>query len=340
MLTARRLLDGKADRGHALADSRAEPRRLYSSDGFDPGYLAALDQIESWTERSGRGFVVTDSLWSAWDAFAGANSYEDAIKRAVAYGNDTDTTAAIAGGLAGIYWGIDGIPAEWLAGMRGKDIVWPLVWKLLVGVGYAASAIRVDWAPLDQVPPLRSIPGKLGMTLLPGKRYPGQAGEHWRHLATDAATLRDVHGADTLLVLVEDHELQAARVPDMAQAMENAGIELLRFPIVDGGVPADTQAFHALTHGLLQQIYQGRTVVVACMGGRGRTGMTVACILCEAGLHADDAIILTRMRRKGALETAGTSGIRRVVATRTSECSLGRSFDRCRRLRRPTLSTV
>ena len=50
-------------------------------------------------------------------------SYRETIERAVGYGNDTDTTAAIAGGLAGIRWGLDeadgGIPAEWLEALRG-----------------------------------------------------------------------------------------------------------------------------------------------------------------------------------------------------------------------------
>lgn len=47
------------------------------------------------------------------------------------YGNDTDTTAAIAGGLAGLRWGLDeregGIPSEWLSALRGRDIVEPLL---------------------------------------------------------------------------------------------------------------------------------------------------------------------------------------------------------------------
>lgn len=38
-------------------------------------------------------------------------------------GDDTDTTAAVAGGLAGIVYGIDAIPAEWIAGLRGKDVI-------------------------------------------------------------------------------------------------------------------------------------------------------------------------------------------------------------------------
>ena len=46
--------------------------------------------------------------------------YRDAIERAVRYGRDTDTTAAIAGGLAGIRFGRSGIPAHWLAKMRGR----------------------------------------------------------------------------------------------------------------------------------------------------------------------------------------------------------------------------
>jgi ADP-ribosylglycohydrolase len=74
---------------------------------------------------------VVDSFWSAWDAFAGAATYRETIERAVRYGHDTDTTACIAGGLAGLRWGLSGIPEPWLAGMRGRAIVDPLVERLL-----------------------------------------------------------------------------------------------------------------------------------------------------------------------------------------------------------------
>jgi len=121
-LTAKRLLQGMS-RGEAMADARAAAREIYTD---DPERLAALDRLEGHRERAGRG-AVWDSFWSAWDAFAGASSYKETIQRAIGYGNDTDTTAAIAGGLAGIYWGIDGIPSDWLAGMRGRSIVEPLI---------------------------------------------------------------------------------------------------------------------------------------------------------------------------------------------------------------------
>ena len=42
---------------------------------------------------------------------------------AVNLGADTDTTAAITGSLAGIYYGVDGIPKEWLKELKNcKEI--------------------------------------------------------------------------------------------------------------------------------------------------------------------------------------------------------------------------
>jgi ADP-ribosyl-[dinitrogen reductase] hydrolase len=53
----------------------------------------------------------------------------------VRYGHDTDTTAAIAGGLAGLRWGLDqregGIPSEWLSGLRGQEVAEELIGRML-----------------------------------------------------------------------------------------------------------------------------------------------------------------------------------------------------------------
>jgi protein-tyrosine phosphatase len=302
------LLGGTGGRRSALDDARAALRSVYSGADGSAERLAALDELEAWSGRSGRGFV-TDSFWSAWDAFAGAASCRETIERAVAYGNDTDTTAAIAGGLAGLRWGIDGIPADWLAGMRGRLIVAPLVDRLVKASGFRTSSehpIRIDWVDLSGVLSLAgsvAAGGRLGMTFLPGKRREGLAGNHWRDLAADAEALRR-EGADDVLLLVEDHELELSGVPGIAAAMASAGIALHRHPIPDFGVPADPGAFRSVLAMVRGLMADGRSVVVACLGGLGRTGTAVACFLREAGLDADASIKLTRATRHGTIEVA------------------------------------
>lgn len=120
VLIARELLAG-ADRAGALQSATEQMRTAPFAD--------ALDALLVWPGRSGRGHV-SDSFWSAWDAFDGADDYRSAVIRAVQYGNDTDTTAAIAGGLAGIYFGLESIPDAWLNGLRGRAVVDPLVARL------------------------------------------------------------------------------------------------------------------------------------------------------------------------------------------------------------------
>lgn len=131
---AERLLAG-VPRAEALAAGRAA---LDAHVGTDAELLAALAVLDGHTGRAGRGWVV-DSFWSAWDAFAGADDVAHAIRRAVAYGNDTDTTAIIAGGLAGIHGGVDAIPDAWRAGMRGGAVVEPILARLRAHRGVAGS---------------------------------------------------------------------------------------------------------------------------------------------------------------------------------------------------------
>jgi len=314
-LIAMRLLAGERDRPAALryaAEWHRSSRSISarSSDEVDDeAWRAALDHLLAQRDEPHGGHGrVWDSFWSAWNAFAGAATYQQAIERAIAYGNDTDTTAAIAGGLAGIYWGIDGIPAEWRAGMRGPEVVDPLVDRLLATAGWHTSTtnpIRVDWVDLSSVPALRGVAetgGRLGMTFLPGKQRDGWSGLHWRTLSTDVARLREKHGTDTFLLLVEDHELVAARVPDIADAMADAGIELIRFPIPDMDVTRDRDGLRAVLDDVLARLAGGQSVVVACRGGLGRTGTIVACLLRDGGLGGEDAILLTRASRHDTIE--------------------------------------
>ena len=79
---------------------------------------------------AGSGYVV-DCLHSAKFALQQSN-YTDVIKTAIALGNDTDTTACVAGGLAGIIFGVSGIPEHWLLQLRAKKMVEPLLEALML----------------------------------------------------------------------------------------------------------------------------------------------------------------------------------------------------------------
>ena len=80
-------------------------------------------------EGRGGGYVI-DCLRSARMVMAEPN-YEMVVKAAVAFGDDTDTTACVAGGVAGLRDGIGAIPTRWLALLRGREILQPLLDALL-----------------------------------------------------------------------------------------------------------------------------------------------------------------------------------------------------------------
>jgi ADP-ribosyl-[dinitrogen reductase] hydrolase len=66
------------------------------------------------------GYVV-DSLEAALWAFLQTDSLEECIVTAVGLGDDADTVGAIAGGLAGAYYGMGALPRKWTATLRGRD---------------------------------------------------------------------------------------------------------------------------------------------------------------------------------------------------------------------------
>lgn len=68
------------------------------------------------------GYVV-DSLEAAVWSLITTESFENALLKAVNLGGDTDTIGAIAGGLAGLYYGYEGIPEEWLEVVQKREWV-------------------------------------------------------------------------------------------------------------------------------------------------------------------------------------------------------------------------
>ncbi|MDN3695615.1 ADP-ribosylglycohydrolase family protein [Chryseobacterium tructae] len=80
-------------------------------------------------EIRGSGYVLHSLEASLW-CFLNSESYSEAVLKAVNLGEDTDTTAAITGGLAGIYYGFENIPQEWINELVRKDDIEKLCEKL------------------------------------------------------------------------------------------------------------------------------------------------------------------------------------------------------------------
>lgn len=71
-------------------------------------------------EIKSSGYVV-DTLEAAIWCLLNSRSYKETVLQAVNLGGDTDTIAAVSGGLAGVLYGNDGLPKEWLDVIIDKD---------------------------------------------------------------------------------------------------------------------------------------------------------------------------------------------------------------------------
>ncbi len=77
----------------------------------------------------GSGYVLHTLESSIW-ALLTTQTYAEAVLKAVNLGEDTDTTGAVTGGLAGIYYGIENIPALWKQVLVRKTDIEKLAQKL------------------------------------------------------------------------------------------------------------------------------------------------------------------------------------------------------------------
>ena len=162
---------------------------------------------------------------------------------------------------------------------------------------------RVDWIPAADL--ADGLPGRIGLTVLPGKRgasvrYPGRI--YRGDLAQDLRALADA-GISRLILLVDDVELARWGDPAIVERGGAAGVEIERHPMPDGEAPRDAASMHAILASIRGARAQG-DVAVACMGGVGRTGTVAACALVAAGWDPEAAIARVReVRHPAAVET-------------------------------------
>lgn len=88
------------------------------------------------SEISSSGYVLSSLEASLW-CLMKTKSYREAVLRAVNLGDDTDTVGAITGSMAGIYYGYESIPREWIEKLQRSDYLINLCDK------FAAVKIKV-----------------------------------------------------------------------------------------------------------------------------------------------------------------------------------------------------
>lgn len=93
-------------------------RKLINGEKYIDEAIKNLDESEI---KSG-GFVLDTLKASLW-CILNTDKYKDAVLKAVNLGSDTDTTAAVTGGLAGVIYGYDAIPKEWVDKLKNKELI-------------------------------------------------------------------------------------------------------------------------------------------------------------------------------------------------------------------------
>jgi protein tyrosine phosphatase (PTP) superfamily phosphohydrolase (DUF442 family) len=182
--------------------------------------------------------------------------------------------------------------------------------------GGERTSVRTSETDPIEVSWLGGVPrGELGITFAPGKRASSALGAPWeRDLELDLLRLRAFHRVDTLVCLVTDDELSRLGMggPAYAERVRAHGMELLRLPIRDGGVPTAAEVAPLVAAVRARLAAEGR-VVVHCRGGLGRAGTIAGCVLVDHG--QDAAAALERLAQRRSRSCPETAAQRAFVAS-------------------------
>lgn len=178
---------------------------------------------------------------------------------------------------------------------------------------------EVGWVDVEDVP------GRLGIGMAPGRHDRAGASSWWRDLHADLRRLRHTHHIHTLVTLLTDDELRDLGIANLADALDVHGVERLRLAIRDGSVPGPNQVDEAmaLLRAITKRLRDGRTVVVHCRAGQGRSGMIAATVLAALGSAPSEAVERVRRIQPRAVETVGQEAFVAEAATAWARRRLG-----------------
>ena len=109
----------------AIKDGLSKAERFYEGKAELVHYRRLFERTFIITPRNSikSGGYIVDTLEAAVWCLLNTNNYKDAVLKAVNLGDDTDTVAAVTGGLAGALYGYDAIPREWCKILIKRDLI-------------------------------------------------------------------------------------------------------------------------------------------------------------------------------------------------------------------------
>eukprot|EP01130_Rhizamoeba_saxonica_P011603 TRINITY_DN4824_c0_g1_i3.p1 TRINITY_DN4824_c0_g1~~TRINITY_DN4824_c0_g1_i3.p1 ORF type:complete len:469 (+),score=91.90 TRINITY_DN4824_c0_g1_i3:36-1442(+) len=150
--------------------------------------------------------------------------------------------------------------------------------------------------------------GNIGMCMAPG-RLKKHKSDWKRELGDDLDRIHNIYNCDVLVTLgiffvcfeltftVRHSELRDIGIPNLITEATSRGMESIHFPIKDKSVPGSMQRLIVTVEAIIERLKEGKTVVVHCNGGKGRSGLIVVATLVGLGKKVDKAIESVRNTR-------------------------------------------
>ncbi len=136
---ARQILQGK-EKFEVYSNLQSEMPPFFKSLSINPNEVAVFNRllkedISNIPEENihSSGYVLHTLEASMWSLLT-TGSYQEAVLKAVNLGEDTDTTGAVTGGLAGLLYGVENIPVHWQHTLARYDDIKGLAKRLAAGL--------------------------------------------------------------------------------------------------------------------------------------------------------------------------------------------------------------
>eukprot|EP01122_Echinamoeba_exundans_P003235 TRINITY_DN13364_c0_g1_i1.p1 TRINITY_DN13364_c0_g1~~TRINITY_DN13364_c0_g1_i1.p1 ORF type:complete len:869 (+),score=301.52 TRINITY_DN13364_c0_g1_i1:179-2785(+) len=161
------------------------------------------------------------------------------------------------------------------------------------------NPMKVDFIPETEI--LMNQMGRIGLCMAPGRKKK-KAHHDWdRDLDKDLDRIQKTFNCDVFVSLIRTSEMIALKIPNLFEEVEKRGMESIHFPIKDKWIPNSMDGLIALVDALIQRLKEGKTIIIHCNGGKGRSATVAVAILIGLGKKVQNSIEVVRKARSGTI---------------------------------------